>query len=170
MSIAAPSLSRAALLRGRLRPAPAKPRPPWGLPESAFIQHCDGCGDCLPVCEPGILVRDGAGYAVADFARGACTFCGACADACPTGALVRADDASPWTLRASVTAACLSARGTACRACEDACDESAIRFRPLTRGRALPTIRAEGCTGCGACVAPCPVAAIQVAPMIEGAA
>lgn len=170
MSLVATSLSRAALLRGRIAQAPAGPRPPWALAEPAFAERCDGCGDCLGVCAPGVLVRDNAGRAAVDFSRGACTFCGACADACPTGALVRTDSAEPWTLRASVTGACLSARGTACRTCEDACDESAIRFRPLTRGRALPVIRGQACTGCGACVAPCPVAAIRIAPVHEGAA
>lgn len=170
MSLVATSLSRAALLRGRLAQAPAGPRPPWALAEPAFAEHCDGCGDCLAVCTPGILARDNAGRAVVDFGRGACTFCGACAEACPTGALVRADDSRPWSLHAHITAGCLSARGTACRACEDACDESAIRFRPLTRGRALPVIRMDACTGCGACVAPCPTAAIRIAPASEGAA
>lgn len=67
-----------------------------------------------------------------------------------------------WPWRASVSADCLSLNRTACRACEDACDARAIRFRLEVGGNARPIIDDVACTGCGACIAICPAAAVSL--------
>jgi Na+-translocating ferredoxin:NAD+ oxidoreductase RNF subunit RnfB len=71
----------------------------------------------------------------------------------------RADDGPRVAV---VSSACLEARGTACRACETACDEDALRFRPVGGGRSLLTISPDRCTGCGACLPPCPARALTL--------
>ena len=60
---------------------------------------------------------------------------------------------------------CLDVRGTTCRLCEDACGEFAIRFQMATRGRALPIIEEDLCTGCEDCLPVCPAGAIH--PLYE---
>ncbi|WP_448206202.1 ferredoxin-type protein NapF [Azospirillum sp. sgz302134] len=167
------AVSRASLLRGAFRAdtgkQPIRPepiRPPWAIPDArGFAAACDACGRCGPACPERIITIDRIGRPVVDFSENGCTFCGACAEACPTGALARsAPDVAPWTLTARIGADCLSFNGTDCRVCADHCDERAIRFRPLGRGRWLPDIEAVDCTGCGACVGVCPVKAVTVAP------
>lgn len=148
--------SRRAFLRGRGLPAP---RMPWAVAD--FVAVCKRCDDCIPVCETGILIKGDGGFPTVDFSRGGCSFCGACADRCRDRALER-HAGSAWSLRASIDHRCLSSQGISCRLCGDGCDQVAIRFRPLTGGRALPSIVADQCNGCGACVAVCPVQAIQV--------
>ena len=61
-----------------------------------------------------------------------------------------------------VNAACLEARGIACRACETVCDQDALRFRPIGGGNSLLSIEPDRCTGCGACIAPCPARALTL--------
>lgn len=65
----------------------------------------------------------------------------------------------PWT--ATITDTCLSLGGISCRACEDACEPRAIRFRLMTGGRAAPTLDPEQCTGCGECAFTCPTGAVS---------
>jgi ferredoxin-type protein NapF len=69
---------------------------------------------------------------------------------------------SPGPRVAAVTSACLEARGIACRACEIACDEDALRFRPIGGGKSLLSIATDRCTGCGACLTPCPARALTL--------
>ena len=151
--------SRRGFLRGRPR-GPAPLRPPWALPEADFADRCSRCGDCLKACPTGILIPGEGGFPGVDFSRGECTFCGDCRNACRTGALAPGD--IPWRLALAVAESCLPGQGVECRSCEDACDTSAIRFRPRLGGPALPEIDPERCTGCGACVAPCPTGAIDL--------
>lgn len=155
-----PSASRRALLHGRMSVAKF-PRPPGALAPMRFEDLCTQCGDCARACPEGILLRDGEGFPVLDPREGKCSFCMACTNACTLGALL-ADTPFPW--RAAVSQACLSLAGTGCRICEDQCDTAAIRFRPLTGGRAAPVFDLARCTGCGACVAPCPVGAVSLSP------
>ncbi|MCL2523990.1 MAG: ferredoxin-type protein NapF [Betaproteobacteria bacterium] len=154
--------ARRGFLRGRSRPK-AELRPPWALPEAAFVDHCTRCRDCLPACPQGIVVSGDGGYPRIDFSRGECTFCAACVTACQPQALLRREGEAPWACRASVGAACLPQHGVECRVCGDYCAAGAIRFPPRLGGSPLPAIDAERCTGCGACLAPCPGGAIQIA-------
>lgn len=150
---------RMAVLRGRFRAPPALPRPPWS--SAAFADACDGCGDCVPACDAGLVAIGPDGRAGIDFGRGACTFCGDCATACPTAALDR-DGAAASLYVADVGPDCISLNGIVCRICDEQCPTGAIRSRPLPGGRSLPVIDAARCDGCGACVAPCPPAAIRM--------
>ena len=153
-------LSRASLLRGRLRGGPPPLRPPWALPEPLFLDRCTRCDDCRRTCPEGIIVRGSGGFPKIDFRLGECSFCGRCLEACGAKALA-AERARPWTAKAAVGAACLAKKGVVCRSCEDVCEPRAIRFEI---GRvASPNVEAALCTGCGACVTACPVDAIAVA-------
>ena len=98
---------------------------------------------------------------VADFAAAACTFCGDCARACTTGAIARDTTATPWAFGIAIAEGCLAAQNVECRVCGEACDVSAIRFRPRIGGVPLPDVDNTACNGCGACIAPCPVSAVQ---------
>lgn len=132
-------------------------RPPTAVAD--FVELCTGCGRCADACPEQIIGLDDDRRAVIDFALGACTFCGACSDACSDGALnASAPIAMDW--RARVGAECLSMQGIACRACEDVCDTTAIRFRLALGGRAQPIIDTDTCTGCGACAHACPTQAV----------
>jgi len=143
-------------------------RPPWVLTEQDFVDRCDRCDKCITACDERILVRGSGGFPEVDFNRGGCTLCGDCAAACPAGAFGETGDAvMPWAHRARVEANCLSVRGIVCRACGDACDTQAIRFRLQTGGRATPQIDSGTCTGCGACLYACPVDAISLAVFQE---
>ncbi|QDW67187.1 ferredoxin-type protein NapF [Luteimonas granuli] len=155
-----PDPGRRALLRGRLH-GPPPLRPPWALDEPRFVDACTGCGDCVTACPENVLHLGGGRLPEFDPGRGECTFCGDCASACAAPAF-NSVSALPWTLRARVGEACLTARGIVCSSCRDACGEAAIRFPP-TRAVPVPRIDADRCTGCGACVAGCPSAAISLA-------
>lgn len=154
------SPSRRAILRGKVNARP-HPRPIGALAPMAFEDACSQCGDCARACPEEIILRDAEGFPVLDARTGACTFCGACTEACETGALI-AGQPFPW--RAAAEPNCLSLNGVQCRACEDQCDASAIRFRLLPGGSAQPLFDDAACTGCGACVAPCPAGAIALHP------
>lgn len=153
--------SRRGFLRGRPRPL-AEIRPPWALPEAAFIDRCTRCNDCLKACPQKILVVGDGGYPTVDFSRAECTFCADCVAACQPKALLRQGDGVPWALKAVISDACLARRGVECRVCGDFCEARAIRFTPRLGGSPLPEVASDSCTGCGACVAPCPTRAIAV--------
>ncbi|MFV0360234.1 ferredoxin-type protein NapF [Tropicimonas sp.] len=128
------------------------------------MRQCDGCGDCIGACPEGIIVRDtrdAGGRVRLDFARGACTFCEACIEACPTGALSGAGRET-WTWVAQPQPNCLGLNAVFCRTCQDFCDHSALRFRPMPGGQARPQIDQNRCVGCGACVGCCPAGAITL--------
>jgi ferredoxin-type protein NapF len=80
---------------------------------------------------------------------------------------LRTDIDQAWHHRLRITERCLSVRGVVCRACSDHCDEGAIAFTLLTRGRSLPEINSRVCTGCGQCIPVCPGNAISIHETIE---
>jgi ferredoxin-type protein NapF len=160
LTLANPS-RRALFLRMRGSTEPVM-TPPWARP--VFNRLCTRCDECVKRCEAGILKRGDGGYPQPDFNAGGCSFCADCADACDTGALFR-HDGPPWKLKARIEGRCLSAIGVICRACGDACDQRAIRFRIRTGGRVQVDIVAELCNGCGFCYAFCPEGAIQLREM-----
>jgi ferredoxin-type protein NapF len=150
-------------LRGDFSGRSAPQRPPWALGEAAFVERCDGCGDCITACPTKILRRSRAAYPALDFSSGECLFCGDCVAVCRPGALRRQTDQPPWSLRASVNAqVCVAFRGVECRACTDPCGPRALRMRLRVGAAAIPELDDSTCTGCGACYALCPVQAISL--------
>jgi ferredoxin-type protein NapF len=158
-------LDRRAVLTARLAGERPAVRPPWSLPEGRFRDACEPCERCIQACPEGIIVAGAGRYPEVDFTHGGCTFCGDCRPACPTGAIVAADigdGSQPWSIKAVIDETCLATREVECRACEDHCEPSAIRFTPVLGGPAPPRIDGGQCTGCGFCVSVCPVNAITV--------
>lgn len=152
------SVSRRAFLKLGGRAAPDVLRPP-GTNAALLTEHCKGCSACVDACPEQIIVAGAGNFPVLDFSRGACTFCAACADACPSGAFSK-DIVPQWSWKAGITSACLSLQGISCRACEDACEPRAIRFRLAPGGKSEPVLDQHQCTGCGACAYQCPAAAV----------
>jgi len=151
--------ARRAFLKRRIGPASIDHQVPWAV--AAFLELCSRCDDCIRACGTSILVRGDGGFPTVDFSRGGCTFCGACVEACSEGALDR-QVVPAWQLKAVIGDNCLSAQGVTCRACGDACDSQAIRFRLQLGGRAIPGLDPALCTGCGSCIATCPTHVIQI--------
>jgi ferredoxin-type protein NapF len=137
-------------------------RPPWALPEEAFTAACDGCGKCIQKCPENILTPTEDGFVQLSFDDAGCSFCGECVAICPTGALSKTIE-PPLALEARIQGNCIALHGVVCRLCEDACETSAIRFRPGLNGKSYPIISEENCNGCGACVSRCPSTAIHLA-------
>lgn len=148
-------------LFARFRGGPLQLRPPWSRDELTFTDRCTQCGACAKACPTGLIKGGHAGFPIVDFKDAHCTFCGACREACRDGCYT-SDGGEAWSLRAAVSTACVEPKGVSCRMCQDACEVSAIRFRPMIGGGASPEISLDDCTGCGACVLPCPVNAISV--------
>lgn len=142
--------------------APPPIRPPWALPEEAFLARCTRCNGCLAGCPHHILVADRLGYPVADFTHGACTFCGECVRQCADQALVVQEGLPPWRHKPRFAKTCLNSRAIPCRTCGEQCGSHAILFPPTPGGRNLPELITERCNGCGACVGACPAQAIRV--------
>ncbi len=157
-------LHRRQLLRGDPRGIRLPRRPPWALPEPAFTESCTRCDDCVRACWAGILVRGSGGFPEVRFETSGCDFCGDCLKACRHGALSAPWPAPSlaWRWKAAISDRCLSLRGIVCRACGDACDTEAIRFRLMTGGRARPDVDADACNGCGECLAVCPEGAVSL--------
>ena len=148
-------VSKRDMLHGRIGQQ-AQQRPPGAI--FMFEDACTGCADCVSACPTQIIEIETCGLAKIDLTKGQCLFCSQCAETCQPSALIPVEG---WSVRASITASCLSYNGTLCRACEDQCEEQAIAFRLLTGGRSLPVIDLDRCTGCGACAAPCPTQSIS---------
>lgn len=154
--------SRRNFLRGKFSPRKSALRPPWAIPEDAFLDACTRCGECIRACPSHVVVDRDAGYPSIDFSFGECTFCGDCVAACKSGALRQRDGQPPWTARAAIGEDCLAQQRVECRICGDLCAAGIIRFKPQLGGSSLPLLDHERCTGCGACVAVCPTQAIKV--------
>lgn len=159
--------ARRAFLRGSTK-VEAVMRPPWALPEAAFVEACQACGDCVRACPEGVLRIGAGGFPQVDFSAGACTFCQACVAGCVPQALTPGRP-EPWSWRAGIDDACLTGLGVHCQSCRDSCPERAIRFPP-TAAVPRPELDPARCTACGACVGACPAGAIGMRPVVLEAA
>ena len=157
----ATTLSRRALLRGRITGIAPAIRPPWAAQEPEFLSLCSRCGDCEKACSESIIRSGDGGFPVIDFIKGECTFCADCVRSCKSGALSHSE-ASPWQLSPTIKDNCLALNRVVCRGCAEQCEQQAIRFRPAPGGVSRPELNIDQCNGCGACVGPCPVAAIEL--------
>ena len=161
----ATTLSRRALLRGRIAGIALPIRPPWALDEAAFVDRCSRCDDCAKACTETLIHKADGGFPVVDFHRGECTFCGDCVQVCTSGALnISAMQAghTPWHLTPSINDNCLAHNRVVCRSCSEQCEQRAIRFRPAPGGVSRPELDPSLCNGCGACIRPCPANAIKL--------
>ncbi len=155
--------SRRNFLRGKFSEADVVVMRPPGV-AVRFDELCTECGKCAEACPESIIVTGKDRRRFLDFSRGSCTFCADCIEACPEDALDLAS-LSDWNWKAAIGDACLSLQGVTCRACEDACEPRAIRFRPAVGGKPEPNLDMAQCTGCGECSYSCPARAITFAKM-----
>ncbi|WP_252176396.1 ferredoxin-type protein NapF [Endozoicomonas sp. 4G] len=160
-------LDRRGFLTGKTASAPIEPpaRPPWSVQEplftDLFTDLCSRCGQCIAVCETGLLIRGSGGFPEADFRKAGCSFCEACLKSCPTDAISK-HNKTPWPLKPVISDQCLALKQVHCRTCSEMCDPTAIQFHYQTGGVAQPAIDPDPCTACGDCVSSCPVDAIAM--------
>ena len=156
--------SRRSFLRGHFGQKILSVRPPWSLPESQFNQRCSRCGDCVEVCETGVLQKGEGGFPEARFNLAGCNYCGKCVQKCTAGAFHPIKDKSPWQQKAIISLSCLARQKIVCRTCEERCEAGAIHFKLEKGGVAIPLLDLTLCNGCGMCVADCPSHAITLKP------
>lgn len=145
-------------------------RPPGALPETAFLDACTRCGDCIHACPAQcITVRGDDGPASFPHIlprHSPCVVCDdlACMKVCPTDALtlVARTEIAMGTALVD-THACLRERGEDCRLCITQCPIGETALALDDQGRV--EVRA-GCVGCGVCERACPTepAAITITP------
>ena len=154
--------SRRAFLSAKIRPEDGNIARPPGSVELCIVETCSKCGDCADTCPEDAIVIGTDGYPRFQPTDNPCTFCGDCARICPTEA-ISIDRLPDWPWRAALTAdTCLSMNGISCRICQDNCEQSAIRFKLMTGGRAEPVLDLDTCNGCGICPSLCPADAIAL--------
>lgn len=160
------NIDRSQFLHGDLRGRQREIRPPWSQPEASFTDLCQRCNDCMDVCPSLIISKGSRGFPKIDFSQNHCTFCGDCVKACQHHALSFTTDPniSPWNLEVTINNSCLSQNGVVCRSCGEICEESAIRFKLETKGRATPILNRQSCSGCGECISVCPNQSISILP------
>ncbi|RZN42866.1 MAG: RnfABCDGE type electron transport complex subunit B [Methanophagales archaeon ANME-1-THS] len=114
---------------------------------------CLGFGDCVKACPFGAIEKRGYQFFV-DFDK--CIGCGACVDACPRGLIKIVDKNATVFVRCNSrdtgkTVAKICESGCiACKLCEKACEQHAIRIE-----NNLAIIDYDRCTNCGKCIEAC---------------
>jgi ferredoxin-type protein NapG len=138
-------------------------RPPGALPETAFLETCLRCGNCVDSCPANAIypLQDDqpnlAGTPYIDPNDQPCVVCDSleCMQVCPSGALQKL---SVHEIQIGLAAVnydiCLRSNGVECRDCIDSCPigEKAIRLDSEKRVEVL----SAGCVGCGVCQHQCP--------------
>lgn len=156
------NLERRGFLQGK-KVSLARPfRLPWSINELIFTTYCNQCGDCLPVCEAGVIVIGDGGYPIVDSERGECTFCGACVTACSQPLFIDDKSQAAWPAELSINDSCLAKKQIYCDSCRDSCTQNAIQFKYLGSAIPIPVVDNNLCNGCGACVSICPQQAAQL--------
>lgn len=137
-------------------------RPPWAN-LADFYEKCTACDACISACEMQILKKGAGGYPEVDFllGRGECSFCTACVNVCEQN-VFRSTMEAAWQHKVEISQSCLTEIGVECRACEDSCEQRAIRFQRTIGGIAKPNLNLSNCNGCGACLGSCPTTAIKI--------
>lgn len=157
--------ARRLFLRGKISVESSAPipRPPWVAGnEKNFTEMCTRCNACIEICPTQIIFAGDAGYPEVRFTANGCNECGKCVEACQPKALNITPQRLPWRWKVMIDSNCLAQKNVECRICGETCDHSAIRFRPVLGGIALPELSKAVCTGCGHCVATCPTQAMNM--------
>ena len=161
-------------------------RPPGALPESAFLDRCVRCGECVRVCSTsgqglqhaGLEAGwEGLASPVLLPPKGYCEYnCNLCGQVCPTGAIRKLpmpdkQITKMGTAHFDKTHCIPWYYGENCMVCEEHCPipEKAIKFREekvvTIDGREntvlLPYVVEETCVGCGICSVRCPVEGVK---------
>lgn len=137
-------------------------RPPGAMEEMEFISTCTRCGDCVPACPYGAILR----YPLTAGLRGgtpyidphtkACELCPdtPCITACKPGALepTPVDRIDMGTAKVNPET-CMTFDNKICTRCYDACP---YPERAIVIEDHHPRVNENGCVGCGLCQERCP--------------
>lgn len=161
------NLSRRRLLKGRTASQKPALRLPWIINEQTFLEQCNQCGDCVPVCESKIITQDEFGFPFIDFSNDECTFCRKCIDVCSkplfvTKAAIEDQKIPPWPATLTINDKCFAQNHIYCQSCQDVCDSAAIEFNFTQSSIPQPSINLNNCNQCGACISTCPQQAISL--------
>lgn len=138
----------------QFEPKPAAPRPPYAIAEAMFQRECDGCGKCVAVCEPNIImIKDDLASIEVDYSS--CLVCGTCQSACPSMAL--SNTKLQTGLIATVSNSCENIYSY-CSNCEDSCSHGALEWQEDK----APQLTQESCIGCGQCLDSCYTSVISL--------
>ncbi|MCK6489788.1 MAG: 4Fe-4S binding protein [Planctomycetes bacterium] len=149
-------------------------RPPGAVAEADFLAGCTRCGDCLPACPHGAIIkapermRAVAGSPIIDPASQPCLMCPdtPCISACQPQVLRReAGYPVPSIGTARIQPLdCLAHQNSTCSSCAERCPVPGAIV--LDQGR--PRVVADLCTGCGIChhVCPAPRNAVIMLPLL----
>jgi ferredoxin-type protein NapG len=152
-------------------------RPPGACLESAFLQLCSRCGNCVRACpffvlKPVMMTNDfDKGTPALRCQEAFCRFCERfpCVAACRTGALAlsNVDRLRKIGSATCKDANCLRSQGTDCRVCLEKCKELGYEAITISDGNP-PVVDSKKCSGCGACAVVCPAypdSAIVIKPV-----
>lgn len=152
-------------------------RPPGAISESAFLETCHRCGNCVESCPAEAIqvyqsnAPNLVGTPYIDPNSQPCVVCTslACMQVCPSGALQPLSVNQIQIGLAELNHdTCLRTGGIECTYCVDSCPigETAIRLDSQKRIQVIPT----GCVGCGVCQYECPTApkSVVVKLLAEG--
>ncbi len=154
-------------------------RPPGALVESAFLDACTGCNDCIIACPHSVIRKAGpelgakvAGTPLIVPEDNPCLFCKdlPCIAACQEGALISPKEGERATIGVAVVNVenCYQVKGAPCDYCSSYCPEKKARAIVAGSFGEAPTVNAAACTGCGTCAQLCPALpkAIRIQPAV----